>query len=364
MVREKKIFPVLPEPLKLHDAQGDLSKRWYIYWTCPREQKRKRRYSGLDQYGTLVERYQAAKLLAEELHPKIFRKQLPDEPPVIKALYKHLRDRQPFLAKTTFQTYSSKVNILAKWWNKRPGVVTHELAKSFMLYLAHDRKAHKTTWNSYLATFKELWNGTFPRIPNPWEGIEFHRDSKTSALYFQSRQIAKIKSKISECDPQLWLFVEFMYYTFIRPRELRQLKISDLLLDEHKILIRSQVSKNRKQQYVAIPAPFRPSLQFLHAYPESDYIFSHHGQPGPDPIGERSMNRRHQVILKELNFDTTRHKLYSWKHTGCVMAVKNGITVKDLQLQLRHHSLDQVNQYLRDMGVLDSGDLVSKFPEI
>ncbi|MCX6269628.1 MAG: hypothetical protein NTU44_00125 [Bacteroidetes bacterium] len=36
------------------------------------------------------------------------------------------------------------------------------------------------------------------------------------------------------------------------------------------------------------------------------------------------------------------------KHTGAVEASKY-IPVKDLQMQLRHHSLDQVDAYLRQM---------------
>lgn len=35
------------------------------------------------------------------------------------------------------------------------------------------------------------------------------------------------------------------------------------------------------------------------------------------------------------------------------MAVKAVISVKELQMQLRHHSLDQVNLYLRQLGMMD-----------
>lgn len=56
------------------------------------------------------------------------------------------------------------------------------------------------------------------------------------------------------------------------------------------------------------------------------------------------------------------YTLYSWKHTGAIQAVKAGIGVKELQIQLRHHSLDMVNQYLRQMGVWDLGQLQEKFP--
>jgi hypothetical protein len=44
--------------------------------------------------------------------------------------------------------------------------------------------------------------------------------------------------------------------------------------------------------------------------------------------------------------------------------VKAGIGLKDLQMQMRHHSLDQLNEYLREMGVLESVTLKKNFPAL
>ena len=56
------------------------------------------------------------------------------------------------------------------------------------------------------------------------------------------------------------------------------------------------------------------------------------------------MTNRHCAILKLLNFGKG-YQMYSWKHTGAVAAVKAGIGVKELQIQLRHHSLDETDKY-------------------
>lgn len=77
------------------------------------------------------------------------------------------------------------------------------------------------------------------------------------------------------------------------------------------------------------------------------------------------MYNRHLCILNALGFDKNKgYCLYSWKHTGAIQAVKNGVGVKELQIQLRHHSLDQVNEYLRQMGVWDLKNLQANFPAI
>ena len=65
----------------------------------------------------------------------------------------------------------------------------------------------------------------------------------------------------------------------------------------------------------------------------------------------------HLAILKKLKFNTERHKFYSWKHTGAVQMVKNGIHIKYIQVQGRWHDLDQVNSYLRQLGMIDMQEL-------
>ncbi len=46
------------------------------------------------------------------------------------------------------------------------------------------------------------------------------------------------------------------------------------------------------------------------------------------------------------------------------MFAKAGGSLKDLQLQWRHHSLDQVDAYLKDLGVHESSFVKNNFPEL
>jgi len=56
------------------------------------------------------------------------------------------------------------------------------------------------------------------------EGITKVKANASQAMYFQTKQIQKLKKAIQERDPELWLAVQFIYYCFIRPGELRWLK--------------------------------------------------------------------------------------------------------------------------------------------
>jgi hypothetical protein len=98
-------------------------------------------------------------------------------------------------------------------------------------------------------------------------------------------------------------------------------------------------------------------------YPEDYFIISKKKQPDRDPVGKNYMWNHFEKIRKLINLPRD-YKLYSFKHTGNVMAVKSGIGLKDLQMQNGHHSLDQLNEYLRQMIGTESESLRYRGPII
>jgi len=79
--------------------------------------------------------------------------------------------------------------------------------------------------------------------------------------------------------------------------------------------------------------------------------------------GKNTMGKRFRLVLDGLGYGK-EYQVYSWKHTGAVACVLAGIGLKALQSQLRHHSLDQVNEYLRQLGVGDFENLRRDFPAL
>ena len=192
------------------------------------------------------------------------------------------------------------------------------------------------------------------------EGVVAKKELGTPAQYFSQAQVRYLASRMKTDHPVLWLGVQLLYYCFIRPGESRLLKVGDILMEDAKICIPKEISKNKKTQYVIIPEPFREDLEIaLLGRNPAEYVLG-----DLTPISVNHLKYKHQSFLKSLHFDTKRHKLYSWKHTGAVAACQVGINLKQLQMQLRHHSLDQVNAYLRQLGIMDLEDFSSKMPKI
>lgn len=343
MSEEKKFCP---DPYRLY-SPGDLSKKWFVYYYV--EGKRIRVYGDINKKKTKKARFRAAQQLISELDER----RVGDGQTIKERIYIWLEDQKSLWKKTTYDAYKGKIDIL---YRKIGEFTTKEKIERFIADIR--KKRHPTTYNTYVIAFKKV----FKEIGQEdlAKDLSTIKSIQTPARYFLPGHVKLIKDYLQEKDPELWLFIQFIFYCFIRPGELRRLKYSDLLLEEKKILIRSEISKNRKMQYVAIPEAFMTTMHKLGNQRPGAYIFP--GRSGK-PVSRNNMWTRHNNMLRELGF-SHEFKLYSWKHTGAVMAVKAGIGVKELQMQLRHHSLDQVNEYLRQMGVWDMDKLRNNFPEI
>jgi integrase len=320
----------------------DLSKNWFVWYKD--QGKRVRVYGNINKEKTAEARMEAAEALLIEIIGKI--EDLP-QPKSLEDQAMDFIELQNWRQKSR-QTYITVVRRFVL--HAKGKELTPAMAQEFFQEVK--RTKNPTTYNKYLQKLKLVLNGVGkgPIL----EGIEAVRENRQPARYFQRHQMKKLSAAISCKDPELFLFVKFVYYCFIRPKELRQLKADNLLLDSNQIFIPGEVSKNKKSEYVAIPEAFRADLDQFRAWPPGQVLF---------PVAENNMYNRHKRILKALGFGKG-YCLYSWKHTGAIQAVKNGVGVKELQIQLRHHSLDQVNEYLRQMGVWDLKNLQANFPAI
>ena len=276
--------------------------------------------------------------------------------PIYLQMQEWLESRRGVWRPKTFRNEKSRLGKFLEFIGRRK--ITNALVKKFFIELSNSH--HKCTYHHYRRFFKQVFNGIGK--PELMEGVERFKYNSTPAKYFQKHQIVRIKKKLMECDPELWLCCEFIYYTFIRPGELRLLRVGDIMFDEWKICVRSQISKNKKQQYVTIPLAFRPSLTPLMHRSPNEYVFPSK-KDITKPLGANTMLYRFRKILNDMGFGT-EYKLYSWKHTGAVACVRGGVGVKQLQIQLRHYSLEEVDKYLRQLGVWDLEGLEEKFPGI
>ena len=351
MIEEKNFLPTF----QIYST-NDLTKQWFVYYKD--ESGRWIRFKkGVNIHHTYKGRMKAAIALKNYLEQNYEYK----EKVIIslrKTVLNHLFEMEPKWRKGTFQSHKANVNVFFSWLEENGFQANQQSVKAFFKHLYKTR--HSTTYNVYVGCLKNI----FSQIGHGQltEGINRIPEIKTPARYYQAHHISKLCTEFAKRDPKLLLFVKFIFYCFIRPVEIRFMRVEDILFYEQKILIRGEISKNKKTQYVAIPDAFLKDLDFLKKAPPGSYLFPS-VKSNKKPIGKNTMTARHRKILQHLGFSSD-YKLYSWKHTGAVQLVKAGVSIKAIQTQMRHHSLDQTDQYLRQLGVGDFKELKQLFPSI
>ncbi len=355
---EKKFFV-------LRDQGLDLTKEWFVHFKDPSTGKWKKYYTGINQHDTIEGRVVAGNALLAKLEAAFV------PPPANflqrQELFAALEARRPELRKHSFSCFETKLKLLFQYLGARE--VTPESAKEFL------RDYQRTHRPATVHEARRSLNFLFERCGmKGWlDGFEPKKGKSDPARYFQSHQAARLAAHLEKNDPQLWLHCQFVYYCFLRPRaELIHLKVEDIYFEERKIMVRSDFaehgdrghlppgSKNHKTEFVAIPDAFAPALEHLKELPPNSYVF-HSAKSIYKPIGRNTLGERHRAVLDALGF-SSEYKMYSWKHTGAVACVKAGVSLKELQIQLRHHSLDMVDKYLRQLGVADLVKLRASFP--
>lgn len=360
--------------VRLYDAKGDVSKRWFVYYyeTVNGQKKRIKDYGDLSKFKDEAGRRARAIELINELTTKLqqspsqnqkyytdvfTKKQIRIAFDLVYYLNKYIEANSVRWSHSTKLDWTSIFKRFCTWCETKKIKLLREVTEEVVtVYFTELQQtlAGKTI-NTRLAVLKHAFcwfvNSGYIKT-NPFDKIKKFSFQSEGKLPFSYAEADKLKTYFKETDLQLYLFVQFMYYTLARPNEIRQLKIDDINLSSNRILFRGDISKNKKSQYVVIPPTLRTIIleyDMLNK-PTNSYLFQ---KNGGGCYNRHFFSRRHTRYIRELGY-SSNFSLYSWKSTGAIAAVKAGVNIKDLKEQLRHSSLDMTDIYLRNIGVYDS----------
>lgn len=382
MARKQTII-VFPH---LNDCGGDISKQWYIEWQfrLPGEAKprRQRNYSDLN-LSTANERYEAAKKviadktewLKKGLHlcgqtSKVYEDELQyrNEAKMYGKLKigvttsrTHLSEFLAFIREKvnhkSYENYVSKLRIFNAWLEKEK--LSHLSVKNisrdhiiqFATYLSAEQNLARLSIKKYIQIIHTFFdfeiekgviaNNPVVRIPALGRVVD------CAATPFEKDERKRLKAAIECTDPQLWLACEIQYYCAIRPgTELRLMRIGWIDFDRLKFRIPSTESKSRRIDIVDIPAFLMEKLLVYKAYEKSLFLFGKFGQPNIDPVGKNTLRNRFNRYRDALNISSDK-KFYSWKHTGAIQLLDNGLKPYELKEHLRHRSFATTEIYIK-----------------
>jgi integrase len=388
---------------KLNDAKGDLSKQWFVYYSCmdpaTGRMVRFRDYSGFNKLRTRAARISLSNKKIQEINSSLEKGWTPFQDSGIiyenEVLYNKVSKKAGkqkngtrdftyysslFLKRiksdvrpSSYTTYKSKLRIFNDWVQKKTKATIWDFnertAVAFIQYLKDDRKV-KSGINYYIELMRRLFDLMIEEKAirtNPFKGVKKEKKNHRPPQYYGMEAVKLFKTESLRKDPQMWLVFRLIFYCFIRPKELRYLRIEHFHFDEGFIFIPAEISKTKRNRYPAIPQVFLKELisEGYAKYPKHFFVLSIKKKPAemPKPISKNYLWNHFSAMRQSLNLPKD-YKFYALKHTGMAMAKLAGVDTKDIQMQAGHHSLDMVDKYLNQLTPVNSNALRYEGPQI
>jgi integrase len=379
---EKKY--ILP---RLIDYQGDLSRSWYIVYYAINpdtgELVRKRYDKKLNKISTKAARYQYAaqvmikisSLLKQGYHAKA--KQKPEKwaGKKLSAWFESFMQAQQTKISAN---YMQQLRLVAGRWaefeTKNRIRTLGDVGKAHLQMFLDAWQAEKAfgpkTYNAYRAILHRVL-GELVNLEELKGNVAAGVTKKkviTGAknLPYSLEQVRAIREEAGiQGKKQLLLFIDFCLYTLARPRkELHLLRVNEL--GDKAISIPANRGKTGARM-VPIAAGLGKiiSREGLKNYSGDFYVFAHGGKPGTKPYTSTHFYDQLIDVLQALKLDGKGYNLYSFKHTGAVMAYQAGIPVHIIQIMCGHSSPTQTEQYLKNLGLISPADpYMQLWPEI
>ncbi len=350
---------------KIYTAKGDLSKRWYVYFSFrdPKTEKLKRVtpfYGNTNKFKTKEERIEVLsiyrktliKLLKlgynpfednKDLYRRINQKgkgletknlkkediktnQNSEQKPTMglrEAFDFGLKIKEKLVSSRTKKDYEYKINNLLKWLvAEYPEIQTIQALdkKVLMTFFNHvlentsprNRNNYRTDLSSVIQVLEDndiIEHNFIKRIPVLKSIPQRHKS-------YTDKQQEDIFNYLEEKDPILLLYIKFISYNFLRPKEVCRLTIGDVNLREQTVVFKA---KNKPIKIKRIPSILLNDLPNLSQLDNDLFLFTPTIIGGTWESSEESkrdhFTKRFKRVVKD-HFELDKnYSLYSFRHT-------------------------------------------------
>lgn len=269
-------------------------------------------------------------------------------------LTKMLNDGQ--LREETVVGYKSKLKILKEWITNENNVYfayqfNTKVVSQFLDYVFIDRNNTVRTRNNYLN-----WLSTFGTYLTQRQYVSVDPTASIEPLRYKhpknrsvipAKQLAQLADFLTKKNKHYLLATYLIYYLFIRPNELSNLKIGDISIKSSTIKVSGEYTKNHKDATLTMPKKVLQLMIDLEIFthPSSHYLFSNNFTPGQVKKSNKIFRDYWtRTIRKELKFPSD-YKFYSLKDSGITTMLRKNTDILTVRDQARHSSIEVTDIY-------------------
>jgi len=285
------------------------------------------------------------------------------------------KQREKDFTERTRKDVKSKIKLFKKWLNDK-GVLYDSIkslnaseAREYIYFIKYTQDFQNITVNNHIRVMKALFEFLKENeiiSINIFRDIRKKKEVKTRRnLAYTDKQTREIKAYLLKKDPEVWRFCEFIFYSFMRPVEIRSLLWSDVHFDKGYIYLKAENSKVKRERYVQITNSFKKYLKDLQGAKrnQDEFIFSARKKGPFKPSSNNYYTEKYREALKELGY-TTDYTMYGWKHTGNVKAYKQGVGLHAIMRQNGHSQIETTVNYLKSLGLLLDTEFIEKMNDV
>jgi integrase len=366
---------------KIYDANGDLSKRWYVYYSFrnPATDMLERQtpiYSGVNQFKILKERKEAIKILAKAIETILENGFNPydDSISVDESKKYNIPDAVTFvlelrkntLKENSYRDFRVRLKSFEKWLltnsfeNRYITTVNKKTVITFLnAVLSKTSAKNRNNTRSNLSMFFQSLEDNEIITDNFVNKINVLKSTPERNKTYSTDQEVQIFNYLKSNDDLLLLFIQFISYNHLRPIEVVRLRTKDINIKDKLIYVRA---KNKAVKIKIIPEILLSALPDLEKYDPESFFFTPNGIGNDWTTGETDkrdyFSKRFKKVKDSLGLGKD-YGLYSFRHTFITKLyrelVKNSTPFEaksKLMLITGHTTMSALEKYLRDIDAV------------
>jgi site-specific recombinase XerD len=264
----------------------------------------------------------------------------------------------------TFSSYNSFVSIFCEWMDKvSPNIyssmVTHALVAKFMDYVYNERRGRKTdsmsnrTYNNYIKNGSAFFSWMVDKCyckENHFTKVKCKKKEDKKRILIPEETRERITKYLQSKNPNYLLMLKLIYNSLIRPKEIRNLLVSDISVVKGQITVRKEVSKNGKERITPMTQDIIEDFKRLNlqSYTQGCYVFGENFEPSKTKLTDFNMHKYWAKMRKELKLPEEMQQ-YSLRDSGIFEMIKSGIDPLSVQQLADHHSLEMTTIYAKHL---------------
>ena len=211
------------------------------------------------------------------------------------------------------------------------------------IYIEKEKSAR--TYNFYLMCMRTFFNFCLSKGFIKESPV---KNTKSKTIKEKTRVVLNEKEKkqlklLRKDNFHFYVFCMTTYYCFIRPNELKKLKVEHVNIEKSYITIPGSISKNRKTENVTIPNIFIEELKEHIGKASKDlFLFGKKFVPGKQAV--TNLFYHWEKVRKEYHF-RKEVQFYSLKDTGITDMLNAGVPAIKVRDQARHSDLSITEIY-------------------